>query len=110
MDIVKLRDILSKRINLNPEDPAVIDYWKQEAAILSENIDDTIYFFRNDCSDEEFYWLSEVFDDIAEKTLSEELLNLWKERLSHLTNAELKNNILTDIEYAEKIINSSKQS
>ena len=43
---------------------------KEEIEILSCNIDDTIAFLENDCTADEFSWLSEVFDDVAERTQS----------------------------------------
>ena len=37
-------------------------------SLLSENIDETIIFLDNDCTADQFSWISEVFDEIAEIT------------------------------------------
>lgn len=44
--------------------------WKEEIEILSRNIEDAISFLETECTADEFSWLSEVFDDVAEKTQS----------------------------------------
>ena len=48
----------------------VTQCWEDEIAILSRNIEDTIAFLENDCTADEFSWLSEVFDAVAKKTQS----------------------------------------
>lgn len=49
--------------------------WKEETEILSRNINDTIYFLENECTADEFSWLSEIFDDVAEKTRSRKFVD-----------------------------------
>lgn len=43
---------------------------KEEIDILARDIEDTISFLETECTAEEFSWLSEVFDDVAERTQS----------------------------------------
>lgn len=40
---------------------------EEAITILTQNIDETMAYFLNDCTDEEFYWLSEIFEEIIEK-------------------------------------------
>ena len=49
--------------------------WDEQIRILTRNIRDTISFLDNDCTAEEFSWLSEIFDDVAEKTQSREFVD-----------------------------------
>ncbi len=88
--------------------------------ILSENVSDTISYFENDCTDEEFYWLGSVFEDVAEKTQSKKLIQVLRKRLEKVTPetycqknfktehmrkcvdyAEYVRSISSDIEFAE---------
>ncbi len=101
MNIEKLRQLIKERINLHPEDPTISSYWEQEADILSANVEESIHFFRDECTDEEFSWLSEVFDDIIDRTKSVELISVWEMRLQTISNEEDRNSIETDINYAK---------
>ena len=67
----EIRKSLSKRIATNDEWAHGVDLCcNEEIDILSRNIEDTIEFLENECTANEFSWLSEVFDDVAEKTQS----------------------------------------
>lgn len=67
----EIRASITKRASTDDEwDYGVKQCWEEEIEILSRNIDDTIAFLENDCTADEFSWLSEVFDDVAEKTQS----------------------------------------
>ena len=62
----EIRASISKRASTDDEwDFGVKQCWDEEIAILSRNIEDTIAFLENDCTADEFSWLSEVFDDVA---------------------------------------------
>lgn len=50
--------------------------------ILSDDISSTINYFKNECTDEEFYWLGAIFEDLSEITQSKELIDTLQERLS----------------------------
>lgn len=69
----ELADILKERIRISVETQDNWDYgieqcWQKEIELLSRNMDDTILFLENDCGDEEFLWLSEVFEEVAKRT------------------------------------------
>ncbi len=86
MNVTELRDELTHRITLHVNDDFGIEKsWKKLTEILSENIDDAIRFINNTCTDEELFWLSEVFEDIAEKTQSKELIQALRNRLAKVT-------------------------
>lgn len=68
----EIRKSISKRIATNDECAHGIDLCcNEEVDILSRDINETIAFFENECTAEEFSWLSEVFDDVAEKLRAE---------------------------------------
>ena len=41
---------------------------------MSKDINDTIEYFENNCTATEFSWLSEVFEDVAQRTRSKEFV------------------------------------
>ena len=72
----KLVRILEERMRISEETQDNWDYgieqcWEKEIELLSHNVNDTIMFFKNDCTAEEFSWLSEVFEQVAKKTQSQ---------------------------------------
>ena len=82
-----IADVINERIRISDETQDNWDYgieqcWKKYVEILSADIDKSIEFFLHDCTDEEFYWLSEIFEEIAEKTQSKQLIFAWRSRLA----------------------------
>ena len=53
--------------------------WKQEIEILTEDIPSSILFLQNECTADEYSWISEVIEDIAEKTNSYEFVMCYKD-------------------------------
>ena len=43
--------------------------------LMARDVKGTIDFLDNDCSEEQFVWLSEVFDEIAQKTRSKDIID-----------------------------------
>lgn len=79
--------------------------WKQEAEMLSKNITETIHFLDNDCTADEFSWMSEVFDDVALATRSKEFIEcLWRGSKKFPEECK-KYNVLAFIKSAEDIVN-----
>ena len=60
----------------------VEDYWKATIELFTKDVAITIMFLQNDCDDEELYFLSEIFEEIAEKMQSKELISAWRSRLA----------------------------
>lgn len=124
MDIQKLREVITWNISLDANDDLAQEKcWKEMIDILSFNIYDTINYIKNDCTDEEFFWISSVFDDVAEITQSKDFVQAVRNRLSKITREnyhqtdfksefmrkwvdydEYIRSVGTDIEFAEKNI------
>ena len=49
-------------------------WWEKEVAAITDDLKTAIEFIDADCSDEEVYWLGEVFEDIMDKTRSADFL------------------------------------
>ena len=71
--------------------------------VFSADIDKTIAFL-NGCTADEFSWLSEIFDSIAEKTHSKEFVLALYKTADKYPEETKKYNILDFIKSAECII------
>ena len=80
MNTKAFKECIDKRIKTDDEDAfGVEECWKELTDILTEDIASTIQYMLTDCTADEFSWISEVFDDVAEKTRSREFLDCcWK--------------------------------
>ena len=86
MNIEQLRGVIERNMALDPNDDFGTEKcWEEMTAILSEDIIATLHYFENECTDEEFYWLGAVFEDVAEKTQSKELIQVLRNRLTKVT-------------------------
>ena len=86
MNIEQLRGVIERNMALDPNDDFGTEKcWEEMTAILSEDIVATLHYFENECTDEEFYWLGAVIEDVAEKTQSKELIQVLRNRLTKVT-------------------------
>ena len=93
MNVSKLRTELEHRLSLDVNDDyGIEESWKNLTSILSDNIVDTINFFSKECTDEEFFWLSEVFSDISEVVQNKEFVQVLRSRLSQVTRESYDQN------------------
>lgn len=84
-----------------------IPWWDAEVKQFAANIQESIEFIQNECTDEEFYWMSEVFEDIADCTRSVEFVKCIQKRVQRVKNPEWKQSILGEIrwtlDYVDKV-------
>ena len=86
MNIEQLRGVIERNMALDPNDDFGTEKcWEEMTAILSEDIVATLHYFETECTDEEFYWLGAVFEDVAEKTQSKKLIQVLRNRLTKVT-------------------------
>ncbi len=110
MNIQKLREVIDQYISLDANDDfATEKCWKEMTAMLSEDITDTINFFESECTIEEFYWLSSIFEDVISKTQSTALISTWRSKLSDISpekfnREEFKSELMrTSVTYADYV-------
>lgn len=110
MNTQYLQKLIADIAIIHPNDDFALDkLWTEITDILSDNVYDTIHFFKNECTDEELYWLGAVFEDITEKTQSQELLKVIRTRLADVTyDSFCKNEFISDflqnhIDYTEYV-------
>ncbi|UED78739.1 hypothetical protein FH508_0014895 [Lysinibacillus sp. CD3-6] len=85
-----------KELHIN--DPAISECWDR-LVIEFTNEFDTIEFL-NSCSEEEVYWISSVFDDLAYKFPSRKYLDCIKQLAKKYPEIDMAH----DIELAESYI------
>ena len=103
----EIKDVVSRRIKLHIEDDfGTQKCWDEEIEILSRDISKTITFIENECDDEIFYWISEIFEDVVEITQSKEFITAIKKRAEKMIDEKSRNSVETDIRYAEYKIDS----
>lgn len=96
----KVKATLLKRKSLNENDDiAIKSCWEDLVSILGENEDETIECL-NLCTEEEFEWISEVFEDVAYKLQSHDYIKCLRQ-----LNAKYPNlNLDREIDIAESYI------
>lgn len=100
-----IKDIIDKRLALHINDGfALHECWETEAGILSEDVEATVDYILNDCDDDTLYWISEVFEEVIEKTKSQPLISALVQRCEKVSDAEKKKSIKAEIESAKETL------
>ena len=93
MDINSFRKVIKQREETDDEwDYGIEQCCKKEIEILTRNIDETIYFLRNECTYDEFEWITEVTDEIDEILQSEAFLKCIHEINEKFVNQGYQDN------------------
>ena len=106
IDVVSLRRFIKRERN-NSE--ITEGFWEEifqgKLAILNENLDNTIAFL-DCCTEEEFYWVSNAFDEISEKYKSWEFIECIKRNM--LRFPEINEHVKVDFECAVMAMESNE--
>lgn len=86
----EIAEAIKERIRICEEtgdnwDFGIEQCWKRYEEIIVDDIEKSIAYFLHECTDEEFYWLSEAFEEISEKAQSKDLIAVWRSRLAAVT-------------------------
>jgi len=110
MKIAEFRKIIQERIKCYDEYTFGVEQcWKKEIEVLTEDIPSTIEFFKNECTEDEFSWISEIIDDIVEIAPNRELLDSYKSLMEKFPKECFKYNIAGSISEAETILDSFEE-
>ena len=77
---------------------------KEMIDLLAEDVNATISFLDNECSESQFIWMSEIFDEIAEKTKSKDFIEALRRVAKKNPEAVEKYNLEYFIDSAEEYI------
>ena len=103
-EFTPFHEVINERVT-NPDAFYYADpWWAAEIKQFILDLDVSIRFIKEECSDEELWWLGEIFDDLVEATRSEKLLQALRERVQLVSNAEWKKDLLEDIRTASAYI------
>ena len=105
MNVEELKSVIAERIRIGDETQnewydGINAQWEKEIEILSRDMAATINFIENECDDETFYWIGEVFDDVAERTQSKDFLIAITKRAEKVVDPEQRRGVETDVRYA----------
>ncbi len=107
-NIAALKDALHLRIHGNPDEYYEVSLWQSEVDAICADMPAAIDFILNECTDEELYWLSEVFEDIADRTRSVEFVSCLQKRVQRVENPEWKQAILDEIRWTLDYVDASE--
>ena len=110
MNIGKFKEIIRERSRITTECSdewsfGIEKCWNEEIEILGEDVDATISLLQNECTAEEFSWISEIIDNLAERTRSRELVQAYKNLTDKFPEECKESNILESIKFAENALN-----
>ncbi len=106
MQFNEFQAIIQKRATIDDENYYEVEKcWNEMAAVFSADITKTIQFL-GVCTADEFSWLSEVFENIAEKTHSKEFVLTLRKTAEKFPVETRQYNILDFIEAADCIVES----
>lgn len=80
-----LKEAAEFRMIENEDNYWIEDYWKAAITVFSKDISKTIRFFESECTNEELYYLAEIFEELAEESQSKELITVLRARLAMVT-------------------------
>lgn len=98
----KIKELIQERDEMNPQNDVLADQNQEQLLeIFKENLTESMNFL-DSCSANEFYWISELFDDLSEYFQSQKLIECM-ERNAMRTGVDCA----IDIEYAKKALKQS---
>lgn len=98
----ELRKGIAQRATVDDEwDYGIQQSWKNILNIISGNANDFIDFIENDCTADEFSWLSEIFDDIIDIIPSPRLIEALHKTAEKYPEEVQKYNLEACIDEAE---------
>ena len=102
MNVEELKAVVAERISTDDEWYYGIEQcWNKEIEILTRDISQTINFIENECDDDTFCWIGEVFDEVADRTQSKEFVDAIKRRAAKVVDDEERRSVEVDVRYAE---------
>ena len=86
-------DIISERKSKNIEDDyGIQNCWNKMIDILSKDINETVAYLEN-CSEEDIYFISEVFEDVSEQLQSKEYIECLRKLDDKFPNLDMTKDI-----------------
>lgn len=108
-----IRQIIARRVHVEEisqgEDYSEIEKcWNQLTDTLCEDFDEAMRFLKEDCTEDEFSWISEVLDDVARREGSSKFIYCYKDLMPKFQEECEKYNIHEIVALAERILKEEK--
>lgn len=105
MNFNDYKEIIQKRSEIHSEWYTEIEKtWDEMIALFSKDIKKTILFIKTECTGDEFVWLSEIFEEIAEQTQSKCFINCLYETAKKFPKETEQYNIISFIDDAADVL------
>lgn len=102
----ELRKGIAQRATVDDEwDYGIQQSWKNVLNIISNNANDVIDFIENDCTADEFSWLSEILNEIIDIIPSQRLIKALRKTAEKYPEEVQKYNLEGCIDEAEGHLN-----
>ena len=99
IDNIIVENIIKERKKLHPDDPRVIEKWKELIRIFVRDEEETIAYLYS-CDKENIYWISEIFEDISEQLKSLRFIDCLEQLSIKFSDLNLEQ----DIMYAKEVL------
>lgn len=84
--------------------------WAQLTELLSKNIDETIEYLDKECTEEQYVWMSDVYDFVAKETKSKEFVKALYRLAAKYPEETKENHIMLFIDDAAQIVGLKKEN
>lgn len=102
-EVFKLRDQIETISQGNDYD-GIQKCWDREVSLLTADMNETLRYLEEECTADEFSWISEVFDDVIEITQSRRFIEALRKLAVKYPEETKKYNIISFIDSAEAAI------
>ena len=114
MNIELFREIIARReyveeISHGEWADGIEECWKREIEVLSDDVPGAIVFLKTQCTATEYSWISEIIEDLAALTQSEELVETYRSLLTKFPEEGETYNIIDSIQFAEGALTSEAE-
>lgn len=91
MNIDRIRNSIIRRSTTDDEwDPAVDGCWEEMSNAITENYDNARQFLLEDCTGDEAAWISEIYQEIIEKTQDWKWVELLRSNIKRFPEEDEK--------------------
>jgi hypothetical protein len=109
MNIEKFREVIAQRdymeeISFGEADDMIEECCKKEIEILLKDIPSTIEFLKNECTADEYMWISEVIEDVIDINPSNELVDCYESLREKFPEVYQKYNIAGVVDICQNIL------
>ncbi|MBR6090277.1 MAG: hypothetical protein IKP86_10115 [Anaerolineaceae bacterium] len=107
--VFKLRDQIEE-ISQGNDYAGIQECWKRTAALLTMDMNETLRYLDQECTADEFSWISEVFDEVIDVTQSKRFIEALRRLAVKYPEETKEYNIISFIDSAEAGIRDEEES